>query len=227
MSDRLIGCLRGSPGERPLEQRPPAGARKLPGAFSGVPHPKTLPAFSQRTPCPREDRQHDIVYEPPREVAWSPVTHTGTQTDPLERQTSPLSESDTGTGSDAPRDRTTVQWCTTLYRLDSSSKDRESAVGALRRSRVKAVRIKKKCSMTAVLFNARFKRTIRRGRTRTRLTSGSSVRVPTPGSDTPNSGQSEGATPHTYSDVSALARNVRAGGDISAVVRAAMAAPTM
>ncbi|KAK5905201.1 hypothetical protein CesoFtcFv8_006687 [Champsocephalus esox] len=39
-SERLIGYLRRSPGERSLEQRPPAGTRKLPGAFSGVPHLK-------------------------------------------------------------------------------------------------------------------------------------------------------------------------------------------
>ncbi|XP_034065716.1 uncharacterized protein LOC117542252, partial [Gymnodraco acuticeps] len=51
-------------------------------------------------------------------------------------------------------------------------------------------------------------------------------RVPTPGSDTPNSGQSERTTPHTYPDSSALACNVLAGGDISAAVRAAVAAPT-
>ncbi|KAK5915714.1 hypothetical protein CesoFtcFv8_001280 [Champsocephalus esox] len=224
-SDGLTGDLRRLPGERSLDQRLPAGTRKLPGAFSGVPHPKMLPALSQRTSCPREDRQHDIVYEPPGEVALSPVT-TGTQTDPLERQASPLSENDTSTGCYAPRDRITVKRCTTLFRLDSSSKDRESAVGALRRSRVKSVRKGRKCSMTAVLFNARFKRTVRRGSTRTRLTSGSSVHVPTPGSVPLNSGQSERATPHTYSDVSTLARNIRAGGDISAVVRAAVAAPT-
>ncbi|KAK5930341.1 hypothetical protein CgunFtcFv8_026581 [Champsocephalus gunnari] len=160
-----------------------------------------------------------------RSAGWGFKGTTAT-CDPLEQQASPLSENDTSTGCYAPRDRITVKRCTTLFRLDSSSKDRESAVGALRRSRVKSVRKGRKCSMTAVLFNARFKRTVRRGSTRTRLTSGSSVHVPTPGSVPLNSGQSERAMPHTYSDVSTLARNIQAGGDISAVVRAAVAAPT-
>ena len=80
--------------------------------------------------------------------------------------------------------------------------------------------------MSAVLFDARLKRTVRRGRTRTRLAFGPSVRVPTLGSDSPDSGKSEGTTPHTYSDSSALASYVLAGGDLSAAVRAAMAAPT-
>ena len=99
-------------------------------------------------------------------------------------------------------------------------------MGALRPIRGRSVRIKRKCSMSAVLFNVRSKCAVRRGCARARLASGPSVRVPTPGSDTPNSGQSEGTTPHTYPDSSALARNVLAGRDISAAVQAAMAAPT-
>ncbi|KAI4820426.1 hypothetical protein KUCAC02_028404 [Chaenocephalus aceratus] len=228
MSDGLGGYIRRSTCEGSLEQRPPTVTHKLSGAFSGVPHPETLSAFSQRTSCPCEDRQHDhnIVYKPPRGFAFSPVTHAGTQTDLMELRTSPLSESDARTRSDEPRGGSAVQRCTTLCRLDSTSNDCESAVGALRPSRGRSVRIKRKCSMSAVLFNARFKRTVRRGRARARLASGPSVRVPTPGSDTPNSGQSERTTPHTYPDSSALACNVLAGGDISAAVRAAVAAPT-
>ncbi|KAK5920946.1 hypothetical protein CgunFtcFv8_024694 [Champsocephalus gunnari] len=161
MSDGLGGYIRRSTCEGSLEQRPPTVTHKLSGAFSGVPHPETLSAFSQRTSCPREDRQHDhnIVYKPPRGFAFSPVTHADTQTDLMELRTSPLSESDARTRSDEPRGRSAVQRCTTICRLDSTSNNCESAMGALRPGRGGSVRIKRKRSMSAVLFNARFKRT--------------------------------------------------------------------
>ncbi|XP_010773556.1 uncharacterized protein, partial [Notothenia coriiceps] len=227
MSDRLGRYLRGSPGEGSLEQRPPAVAHKLPGAFSGVPHPRTLSAFSQRTPCPREDGQydHNIVYKPTRGFALSPVTHAGTQTDLVELRPSPLSESDARTRVIEPRGRLTVQRCTTICRLDSTSNDCEPAVGALRPSRGRSVGIKRKCSLSAFLFNARSKRTVRCGRARAQLASGPPVRVPTPGADTPNSGQSEGTAPRNGPDSSALACNVLAVGDLSVAVRSAVAAP--
>ncbi|KAK5933668.1 hypothetical protein CgunFtcFv8_014130 [Champsocephalus gunnari] len=83
----------------------------------------------------------------------------------------PLPESDARTGSDEPRGRSTVQRYTTLCRLDSTSKDCEPAVGALRQSRGGSVRIERQRSVSAVLCDAS-KCTVRRGYTRARLAPG-------------------------------------------------------
>ena len=79
----------------------------------------------------------------------------------------------------------------------------------------------------ALFYSAQHGCSPRRRRTSARLAARASLRVPSPCLDTPNSVQSERTQPHTDFDSSALARYALAGGDISAPVLSALAAPAV
>ena len=98
-----------------LECGPPAVSHKFSGTVSGVPLPETFPPVSHGPSCPGEDGQYnDGVYQPSRGVTLPSVVHAGMQTDPVELQLSPLSESDA-----RPRRRGPASCSTDVLNRDS------------------------------------------------------------------------------------------------------------
>ena len=98
-------------------------------------------------------------------------------------------------------------------------------MGPFRSGRGGSVRVKGQRAVRAVLLTTQHGCSPRRRRASARLAARASLRIPSPGLDTPHSVQSEGARPRTAFDSPALACDALAGGDMSVAVRSALGAP--
>ncbi|XP_029975893.1 uncharacterized protein LOC115409064 [Salarias fasciatus] len=218
--------MRGPLREGRLERGSPARSHKLPRALGGVSHAETLSPASQGTSCPGENGQYDDggIYQPSRRSALPAITHAGTQTDPVEQRPPPVSESHPCPGGSEPGGGPVVQGCAALRGMDVTSSPRGAGVGPLWQSHCGSVRVERERAMSAVFLNTRSRCAARRGRARARLAVGPPICFSPVGFDSPDSGQSQGASPHAGSDSSAVAGHALASGGLSAPVGAAMAA---
>nr|XP_054595475.1 uncharacterized protein LOC129162961 [Nothobranchius furzeri] len=215
---RLGGAPGGSLCQGCVEQRALGDTHKLSGTPRGLSGPEALPAFSVRPSCPSENRQHHDcgIYKPPGGAALHAVTHTGTQTDPMVQQASPLNQSHPRPGCSESGGGSVVQRDTPVRGLETASSSGGTDLDPVRHSRSGSFCLQGECSVSSVLLPARPRRSTRRGRAGARLATGSALRFSPSGPDTIHLAEGTNPAPHSHSGGPILASHALGGGHFPA-----------